>query len=98
MVFRFQQKWQRHKLWLPSDTEELALTLNARKKKIKLQDFVTAVSNSGLDEKVFQNMLKKFRAAEDEWYDWIERSFLPQEMKTAYIQLIKERMNRLFNV
>ena len=85
-------------LVLPSDTEELALTLNARKKKIKLQDFVTAVSNSGLDEKVFQNMLKKFRAAEDEWYDWIERSFLPQEMKTAYIQLIKERMNRLFNV
>ena len=85
-------------LVLPSDTDELALTLNARKKKIKLQDFVTAVSNSGLDEKVFQNMLKKFRAAEDEWYDWIERSFLPQEMKTAYIQLIKERMNRLFNV
>ena len=85
-------------LVLPSDTDELALTLNARKKKIKLQDFVTAVTNSGLDEKVFQNMLKKFRAAEDEWYDWIERSFLPQEMKTAYIQLIKERMNRLFNV
>ena len=85
-------------LVLPSDTEELALTLNARKKKIKLQDFVTAVSNSGLDEKVFQNMLKKFRAAEDEWYDWIERSFLPQEMKTAYVQLIKERMSRLFNV
>ena len=85
-------------LVLPSDTEELALTLNARKKKIKLQDFVTAVTNSGLDEKVFQNMLKKFRAAEDEWYDWIERSFLPQEMKTAYVQLIKERMSRLFNV
>ena len=85
-------------LVLPSDTEELALTLNARKKKIKLQDFVTAVTNSGLDEKVFQNMLKKFRVAEDEWYDWIERSFLPQEMKTSYVQLIKERMSRLFNV
>ena len=82
-------------LVLPSDTEELALTLNARKKKIKLQDFMTAVKNSGLDEKVFQNMLKKFRSAEDEWYDWIERSFLSQEMKEAYIQLIKERMSRL---
>ena len=85
-------------LVLPSDTEELALTLNARKKKIKLQDFVTAVTNSGLDEKVFQNMLKKFRSAENEWYDWIERSFLPEEMKDAYIQLIKGRMTRLFNV
>ena len=83
-------------LVLPSDTEELALTLNAKKKEIKLQDFVTAVTNSGLNEKVFQNVLKKFRSAEEVWYNWIESSFLPQEMKTAYIQLIKERMNRIF--
>ena len=82
-------------LVLPSDSEELALTLNARKKKIKLQDFVIAVKNSGLDEKVFQNMLKKFRSSEGKWYDWIERSFLPQEMKVSYVQLIKERMSRL---
>lgn len=80
-------------LVMPSDTEELALTLNARKKKIKLQDFKSAMTNSGLDEKVFQNMLKKFRTAEEQWYDWIERSFLPQDMKTAYIQFIKNRMN-----
>lgn len=82
-------------LVLPSDSEELALTINARKNKIKLQDFVIAVKNSGLDEKVFQNMLKKFRSSEGKWYDWIERSFLPSEMKASYIQLIRERMSRL---
>lgn len=82
-------------LVLPSDKEELALTLNAKKKKIKLQDFVVAVKNSGLDEKVFQNMLKKFRSAEGEWYNWIENSFLSQEMKMAYIMMIKERMSSL---
>ena len=58
-------------------------------------DFVIAVKNSGLDKKVFQNMLKKFRSSEGKWYDWIERSFLPQEMKVSYVQLIKERMSRL---
>ena len=82
-------------LVMPSDAEELALTLNARKKKIMLHDFKNAMINSGLDEKVIQNMLKKFHAAEEQWYDWIERSFLPQEMKMRYTAMIKERLNRL---
>jgi serine/threonine-protein kinase HipA len=80
---------------MPSDQEELALTLNAKKKKIKLQDFVSAMNNSGLEGKVIQNMFQRFRSAEEKWYDWIENSFLPQEMKTGYIGMIKERMNRL---
>lgn len=84
-------------LVMPSDTEELALTLNARKKKIKLQDFTNAMTNSGLDEKVIQNILKKIQVAEKPWYDWIDRSFLPQKMKTAYQQMIKARLKRLFN-
>lgn len=82
-------------LVMPSDTEELALTLNARKKKIKLQDFRNAMINSGLDEKVILNMLKKFHAAEEPWFDWIERSFLPQEMRMEYKTMITERLGRL---
>ena len=82
-------------LVMPSDKEELALTLNAKKKKIKLQDFMSAMTNSGLEEKVIQNMFQRFRSAEEKWYDWIENSFLPQEMKTGYIMMIKERMSRL---
>lgn len=82
-------------LVMPSDKEELALTLNAKKKKIKLQDFMSAMTNSGLEEKVIQNMFQRFRSAEEKWCDWIENSFLPQEMKTGYMMMIKERMNRL---
>ena len=82
-------------LVMPSDKEELALTLNAKKKKIKLQDFVSAMTNSGLEGKVIQNMFQRFRSAEEKWYDWIENSFLPQEMKTGYTMMIKERMSRL---
>ncbi len=82
-------------LVMPSDKEELALTLNAKKKKIKAQDFVSAMTNSGLDGKVIQNMFQRFHLAEEKWYDWIENSFLPQEMKTGYTMMIKERMSRL---
>ncbi|MBR3557877.1 MAG: HipA domain-containing protein [Bacteroidales bacterium] len=84
-------------LVMPSDTEELALTLNAKKKKITLQDFHKAVANSGLEEKVFQNILRKYRAIKNDWFTFIEQSFLPQEMKTAYIQMITNRMGRLLN-
>lgn len=84
-------------LVMPSDTEELALTLNAKKKKITLQDFQKAVINSGLDEKVFQNTLRKFRTVQPDWFAFIDQSFLPQEMKTGYIEMIKKRMDRLFN-
>lgn len=84
-------------LVMPSDTEELALTLNAKKKKITLQDFEKAVANSGLEEKVFQNILRKYHAVKNDWFAFIERSFLPQDMKTAYIQMIMNRMSRLLN-
>lgn len=82
-------------LVLPSDTEELALTLNAKKKKISLQDFQKGMANSGLEEKVFQNILRKFRTVQPDWFTIIDRSFLPQEMKQEFISMITERMNRL---
>ena len=84
-------------LVMPSDTEELALTLNAKKKKITFQDFQKAVANSGLEEKVFLNILRKYQAVKNEWFAFIERSFLPPEMKTAYIQMITNRMSRLLD-
>lgn len=84
-------------LVMPSDTEELALTLNAKKKKIALQDFQKAASNSGLEEKVFQNILRKFHDVQNDWFAFIEQSFLSKEMKTAYIQMITIRMSRLAN-
>lgn len=82
-------------LVMPSDTEELALTLNAKKKKITLQDFQKAVANSGLEEKVFQNILRKYHAVKNDWYAFIEQSFLPQEMKLGYKAMVKERLGRL---
>ena len=84
-------------LVMPSDTEELALTLNAKKKKIALQDFQKAASNSGLEEKVFQNILRKFHDVQNDLFAFIEQSFLSKEMKTAYIQMITIRMSRLAN-
>ena len=66
---------------MPQDTEELALTLNGKKRKIKRSDFEKAMTASGLNEKVIQNMANKFGKAISKWIDLIDNSFLPNDMK-----------------
>lgn len=81
-------------LVLPEDTEELALTLNGRKRKLRRSDFVQAMTASGMDEKVIDNLFKKFIKAIPKWDEWIDISFLPDEMKSKYKELISERIGR----
>ena len=79
-------------LVIPDDPEELALTLNGKKRKLRRNDFVKAMLQSGLSEKVIDNMAKKFRRAFPKWIDLINASFLPDDMKRRFKRLILERM------
>lgn len=77
---------------MPQDTEELALTLNGKKRKIKRSDFEKAMTASGLNEKVIRNMANKFGKAISKWIDLIDNSFLPNDMKREYKRLIIKRV------
>ncbi len=77
---------------MPQDTEELALTLNGKKRKIKRSDFEKAMTASGLNEKVIQNMANKFGKAISKWIDLIDNSFLPNDIKREYKRLIIKRV------
>ena len=79
-------------LVMPEDTEELALTLNGRKKKIKKSDFVAAMEKSGLDEKVIGNIFKKYFKVQSKWFDFICNSFLPEDMQQRYCEIIREKL------
>lgn len=76
---------------MPEDTEELALTLNGKKRKIGRSDFVTAMQASGISDKVIGNIAKKFRASMGGWLELIDESFLPEPTKKAYKRLILRR-------
>jgi serine/threonine-protein kinase HipA len=82
-------------LVLPEDTEELALTLCGKKRKLSRQNFISAMSDSGLSEIVCMNIFKKFEQVSQCWYDFIRISFIPSEMQELYINLIKSRLTRL---
>lgn len=75
-------------LLMPEDDEELALTLNGKKKKLKKQDFDTAMLNAGIPEKAIENLWRRINKGMQEWADLIGNSFLSLNQKTALIELI----------
>lgn len=82
-------------LVMPEDTEELALTLNGKKRKIKRLDFKVAMSGSGLEEKIIDNLFSKFSKVVDKWFEFIDISFLPEDMKGRYKLIIQNKLEIL---
>ena len=82
-------------LVMPEDTEELALALNGKKRKIKKTDFIASMQSSGLDEKVIENIFRKFLKINDKWSEFIDCSFLPNDMKEGFKGIIAEKLSRL---
>jgi serine/threonine-protein kinase HipA len=80
----------------PADDEDLALTLNGRKKKINRNDFISAFTTLGLDEKQQENIFKKMEKAKKSWIEFIDISFLSKELKTVYKNLLQHRFERLY--
>lgn len=76
----------------PKDNEELALTLNGKKRKLTRHDFETAMLSSGLNAKVVSNIFRKFLRIYPQWEATIRASFLPEDLQEAYWQLIQQRI------
>lgn len=79
----------------PRDKEELALTLNGKKSKIKADDFIKVAATLGLPENVMPNLFAKYKAIEEKFITCIMDSFLEDELKDAYIKMISSRINKL---
>jgi serine/threonine-protein kinase HipA len=79
----------------PADEEELALTLNGKKKKLKKQDFVAAMDTLKLDEKQQHNIFTKMEKALPKWLNLIDVSFLSADFKQQYATLLRDRLSRM---
>lgn len=78
-----------------ADTEELALTLNAKKRKLKYNDFLSAFENNGLSKKVLDNTLELFVYAKPEMLTVLDKSFVSDEYKMKYVSLMERRFRQL---
>lgn len=76
----------------PADDEELALNLNGKKKRMTDADFRTAYRTCGVPEIVFDRVKKKYKDLRPKFEEEIQRSFLSDELKTFYIDLLHRRL------
>lgn len=77
------------------DKEELALTLNAKKRKLRREDFIISFSHNEINTKQIDRIFARFAKIIPTWFEFISISFLPEDMKLEYIDLIKDRAKRL---
>ena len=82
-------------LVVTGDDEELALTMNGKKKKLKQNDFVVAMKSAGISDKSISNIFMKFEKTLPLWHNFIEISFLPESVKTEYHILIDKKYKQL---
>lgn len=76
---------------MPEDTEELALTLNGKKKNIRKSDFLKFADTCGISRKSAENLLGKLVSLEGTFLKQCEESKLPCEMKISMENLIQAR-------
>lgn len=77
----------------PKDKEELALSLNGKKSRLKLSDFLKASATMGLEERITLQLINNMRKSMPVWEEQIKASFLSEELKQSYLDLIKKRMS-----
>jgi serine/threonine-protein kinase HipA len=79
-------------LVIDNETEQMSLTINGKKNKIKKTDFDMLSKNLSLNEKQRDNSYKKFIRKKEtiEW--WVQNSFLPNNQKEKLQELIDTRI------
>ena len=79
----------------PNDDEELALTLNGRKKKLKREDFIKSAATMGIENMIVERLINKYIKLLPKFEAVIQNSFLSTELKGKYGELLRERLSRL---
>ena len=79
----------------PKDKEEMALSINGKKARIQLADFLKSSDTMGIEQRVTLGLIDGLRKAMPAWIDLINDSFLSDDMKQNYLDLISRRMDVL---
>ncbi|MGF7028466.1 HipA domain-containing protein [Sphingobacterium siyangense] len=79
----------------PKDKEDMALTLGGRKRKIKRSDFNQLAQSLGIPELVRDNIYKDFRRNADRVKEIIDHSFLTDDFKEKYVQIVHTKLKQI---
>ena len=80
---------------LPADREETALTLSGKKKNLSAEDFIRLAKTLELTDKQTDGVFKRLTGNRPKAIEWVKKSFLSDEMKTKYINVLNSRYLQL---
>ncbi|MBQ7035844.1 MAG: HipA domain-containing protein [Clostridia bacterium] len=77
---------------IPSDPEQLALTINGKKQNIRRKDFMVFAETIGIAEKSAEKMIGKIIGLKEKYIAMCKESYLPDDMKSTLEFLIEQRI------
>ena len=80
---------------LPSDPDQMALTLNGKKRNLRRKDFIVLAQHCGITQKVADKLINVVTSKESIYIQMCEDSYIPESMRESLIQLIHERIASL---
>ena len=82
-------------LVMPEDTEETALTLNGKKRNLRRKDFYAFAESAGIRKNAAERMMDRILGKQENFEIAVKESELPESMKESFMELIRERVQRL---
>ena len=80
---------------IPTDKEQLALTINGKKQNIKRKDFLVFAETIGLNQKSSEKIIEKIIKLKDKYIEMCKASYMPMDMKATLEKLIEDRIKVL---
>lgn len=82
-------------LLLPADSEELALTLNGKKRKLTRSDFEIGMERAKIPRKAIKNLWVRIEKGMKSWKKLIESSFLTHKQKQDFRILVNAKTKQI---
>jgi len=78
--------------------EEIALTLNGRKRNLRRKDFIDyyALEVLKLNKAIIDDQLERIMQTEQEWFELLAKSFLTTTLKINYEKILRDRLTKFF--
>ena len=82
---------------LPDEREDVCLSLRGKKNRLSRADFNSLGEHFGLDKRQLDNSLARLHGLKSDIENMIAESFLGQRLNDGFLQIFRERMERIFD-
>ena len=79
------------KILMPEDKEQMALTVNGKKRNIRKKDFLILAENLGITKKVAERLISQLLKMEQKIIKEVNQSYILRQMQEELISLISNR-------